>query len=124
MKSFLLARGRSFGFAWNGLVALLRTQWNARIHAVATAVVIIAGIVLDVSRTEWCLLVLAMGLVWAAECINTAIEALADTVSTAHHPGIGRAKDVAAGAVLVSAATAVVIGLMVLGPKLARILGL
>jgi len=104
--------------------ALVRTQRNAWIHAAATVGVVVAGSVLRVSRGEWCLLVLAMGLVWAAEGINTAVEALADAISTAPDARIGRAKDIAAGGVLLAAVAAVVVGSLVFGPRLVSNLGL
>lgn len=106
------------------MVELLRTQCNARIHAVATAAVVAAGILLDVSRIDWCLLALAAGLVWMAEAMNTAVESLADAVSTADHPMLGRAKNVAAGGVLIATIAAAAVGLLVLLPKIANILGL
>lgn len=121
---FLAGRVRSFACAGRGVWALVRTQRNAWIHAVATVGVVVAGAVLRVSREEWCLLVLAMGLVWAAEGINTAVEALADTISTAPDARIGRAKDIAAGGVLLAAVAAVVVGSLVFGPRIVSNLGL
>jgi len=71
---------------------------------------------------EWCLVILAIALVIACEAINTAIEFLTDRVSTEPHPLSGKAKDVAAGAVLISSAGAAVIGVMIFGPKLWRLM--
>ena len=77
-----------------------------------------AGVLLDVSRGDWCWLVLAISLVFAAECMNTALESLADAAAGDPHPLVGRAKDAAAGAVLCTAVGAALIGLLVLGHPL------
>lgn len=112
------ARARSFGHAFRGLAALLASQHNAWIHAAATVAVVAAGLWLDVSRTDWALLALAIAGVWVAEAANTALEWVCDATAPDHHPLIGRAKDAAAAAVLLAAAAAVVVGLLVLGPPL------
>jgi diacylglycerol kinase (ATP) len=114
---FFRARLRSLADAGRGVWLVLRTQGNAHIHLLATALVLAAGIFFRVSVVEWCLLVLAMGLVWAAECANTAIELLADRVTRQRDESIGRAKDVAAGAVLLASVAAAVTGLVVFGPR-------
>jgi diacylglycerol kinase (ATP) len=114
------ARAQSFRYAVRGIVALLRSQHNAWIHAGASVVVIALGIGLGLSRTEWCVIVLAIVLVWSAEAVNTAFEALCDVASPAHHPLVERAKDIAAGAVLIAAAGAALIGLLVFGPHVLR----
>jgi diacylglycerol kinase len=109
-------RLHSFRYALAGLRTLLLTQHNAWIHAAATALVVVAGLVLGLSPAEWCWLVLAMTLVWMAEALNTALEFLADAVTQEFHPLILQAKDVAAAAVLIAAIGALVIGLLVFGP--------
>jgi diacylglycerol kinase len=109
---------RAFGFAWRGLVGLVRTQVNARIHLAAAVVVIVAGLVCKLSWGEWAAVVAAIGLVWTAEALNTAIEAVVDLVSPEYHELAGRAKDLAAGGVLCAAVTAVVIGVLIFGPHL------
>jgi len=96
---------------------MLRSQHNAWIHAAATLAVCVAGLVLGLSASEWAWLVLAIVAVWTAEALNTALEFLTDVASPAFHPVAGRAKDVAAGAVLISAFGSTTIGLMILGPK-------
>ena len=93
----LAGRARSFSHAFRGMAVLLAGQHNAWLHALATLAVIGLAAWLRVSRGEWCLLVTAMGLVWMAEALNTAVEELADAVHPEQHPGVGRAKDVAAG---------------------------
>ena len=90
----------------------------ARIHLVATAGVIGAGFFFRIDSGEWIAVVLAIGMVIAAECFNSAIETLADAVHPERHPLVGRAKDIAAGGVLMAAIAAVVIGFIVFGPKL------
>lgn len=107
---------RSFGYAIRGVGLMLALQANARIHALATVVVVALGFVLGLERWEWCAVTGAIGLVWAAEGFNTALEALTDLVSPGAHPLAGRAKDIAAGAVLCAALAAAVIGLIVFLP--------
>jgi diacylglycerol kinase (ATP) len=110
------ARLRSFTYAFAGVATMLRSQHNARIHAAATVAVTAAGLCFGLRAGEWCWLVLAMMAVWSAEALNTAFEFLADAASPGYHPLVKHAKDVAAGAVLIAAAGAAIIGLLVLGP--------
>jgi diacylglycerol kinase (ATP) len=112
------SRWRSMTLAARGVVVVLRTQHNAWLHAVATTLVILAGLFAGLSRLEWCAIVLAMMAVWTAEALNTALEILVDLVSPSLHPLAGRAKDVAAGAVLISACGAVIVGVLVFAPHL------
>jgi diacylglycerol kinase (ATP) len=116
----LAARARSFVHAWHGLVHLLGTQHNAWIHLAASAGVVAAAVACDLSRWEWAWLILAIGLVLAAEAMNTAIEALADALFPEYNEGVGRAKDVAAAAVLILAFTAALLGALVFLPHLLR----
>ena len=109
-------RIRSFKFAFVGIWTMLKTQHNAWVHACATFGVVASGLFFGVSAAEWCWLVLAVMAVWTAEALNTAFEFLADVASPEFHPLVKNSKDVAAGAVLISAIGAVVIGLLVLGP--------
>lgn len=117
-KFSLRARIASFGYAFRGLGELVATQHNAWIHAVATVVVCALAVGLGISAGEWLAVVLAIASVWSAEAMNTAFEALCDVVSPDHHPLVRRAKDVAAGAVLVSATGAATVGLIVFAPRL------
>jgi len=112
------ARARSFRDAFRGLAVLLATQHNAWIHAVATLAVLAMGFWLGCTPLEWAVLALAIALVWLAEGLNTALEALGDAVSADLHPLVGRAKDVAAGAVLLAAIGAAVAGLLIFVPRL------
>ncbi|MDP6980655.1 MAG: diacylglycerol kinase family protein [Myxococcota bacterium] len=111
-------RVESFSYAFAGIAHMLRTQHNAWIHLVVSIAVVGVAVLLPLSRLEWCALVFAIGLVWIAEGFNTALESLADAVTEESHPLVGRAKDVAAGAVLIAAAVAAGVGLLVMGPHL------
>lgn len=111
----------SFRFAFAGLGWMLRTQRNARIHAAVSVAVLAIGTVLPLERADWCCLLLCIGFVWGAEAFNTALELLADAACPEYHPLIGRAKDVAAGAVLATALTAAAIGLLILLPPLVAV---
>ena len=114
-------RIRSFKFAFVGIRTMLKSQHNAWVHACATVAVVTTGLFLSVSAAEWCWLVLAIMAVWTAEALNTAFEFLADVASPEFHPLVKHSKDVAAGAVLISAIGSVIIGLLVFGP---HVLGL
>jgi diacylglycerol kinase (ATP) len=116
-------RIRSFSFALAGIALMLRSQHNAWIHAAASVAVCAAGLVLGIARLEWCWIVLALMAVWTAEALNTAFEFLADVASPEFHPLVQHAKDVAAGAVLLAALGAAIIGLLVLGPPLLAWIG-
>lgn len=111
-------RLKSFGHAWRGVLLMLNTQHNAWLHALATVLVVIAGGVCSLTRIEWCLVVLAVAIVWTAEALNTALEFLADASVPQFHPTVGRAKDAAAGGVLLCAVGAAVVGVVVFGPHL------
>lgn len=108
----------SVGYALRGLRTQFATQVNTRIHAVATVLVVALGFWCGLTRLEWCAIVAAIGLVWTAEGLNTALEFLTDLVSPEHHPLAEKAKDVAAGAVLAAAIAAAVIGALIFLPKL------
>lgn len=108
----------SFKYAFQGLAYLVRTQPNAQIHLIIASLVLLSGAWLELSRAEWGLLVLATVLVLGAEALNTALEALTDLVSPEYHPLAGRAKDLAAGGVLVCAIGAAIVGLIVFLPHI------
>ena len=112
--------GRSFAYAFAGIGYCLRTQRNFRIHILATGAVVVVGGLLGLSGIEWAILALTVTLVLAAEMINTVIEAAVDLASPGYHPLAKVAKDVAAGAVLVTALGAVVIGVCIFVPHLLR----
>jgi diacylglycerol kinase len=116
-KPFALsARIKSFEHAFAGLGILLREQHNARIHLLATALVIALASWLQVTRTEWALLLLTIALVWMAEALNSGLEYLCDAAVPEQHELIARAKDVAAAGVLICAVAAVIIAALIFLP--------
>ena len=112
---------RSFQFAARGIVDLFRFENNAKIHLLAAAVAIGAGSWLGLSVMEWAMIATQMGLVMATEAFNTALEKMADRVTTERDPLIKAAKDLASGAVLIVAFTALVVGLLIFVPKLLKV---
>jgi diacylglycerol kinase len=116
--SWLTQRVRSFGYAWSGLIWLIQTQSNAQVHLLATMCAIAVAIWLKITRIEWCAVLIVIGLVWAAEALNSALEILTDHLAPDEHPLVGRAKDVAAGGVLATAIVAAGVGAVVFGPRL------
>jgi diacylglycerol kinase (ATP) len=115
-------RIRSFRYAIAGIIRMVRCQHNAWIHLIATGVVIAAGFFFHLSQSEWCWIVLAASIVWTAEALNTAFEFLADAASPNFHPVVRNAKDVAAGAVLITAIASSVIGALIFWPHLMGLL--
>jgi diacylglycerol kinase (ATP) len=111
-------RAESFRHAFAGSWYALRTQRNTWIHGFFTVAVLVVGLWVKLQPSEWALLALAVGLVWTTEFLNTALEAIIDLASPEYHSLAKIGKDVSAGAVLVSAITAVVVGLLVLAPPL------
>lgn len=111
----------SLAHAFRGIGLGLRTQRNLRLHALATAVAGGLGLWLDLVAWEWCAVCLACGAVWAAELLNTAIEALANRITQDHDDFIRDVKDLAAGAVLVLCIASATLGLILFLPKLARL---
>ena len=112
----LQKRIESFGYAFKGIATLFTSQPNARIHATVLGLVILAGFYFQIERSEWLTIVLISALVLSAEAMNTAIEFVVDLVSPDYHPLAGKAKDVAAAAVLLAAFGAVIIGLIIFLP--------
>jgi diacylglycerol kinase (ATP) len=122
-KPFTLSgRILSFKYAGRGVWLTIKSQHNAWVHALATIVVIVAGFALSISRIEWCVIVLACAAVWTAEALNTALELLADAKTKEIHPVIGQAKDVAAGAVLITALGAVIVGVIIFAPHVSTLI--
>jgi diacylglycerol kinase len=113
----LKKRAASFRYAFQGLVDLFKTQPNARIHAASTLLVICAGVYFHLSHLEWAAILGCIALVISLEAVNTAIEYLTDLISPDQHPLAGKAKDVAAAAVLLAAFGAVLVGLIIFLPK-------
>ncbi len=108
----------SFKYAFEGIWYVLRSQRNAKIHLGVTLAVILLGLFLRLSALHWAVLLVTIGMVFAAEMFNTVIESLIDLVSPNYHPLAKIAKDAAAGAVFILAMMSVLVGLLVLGPPL------
>jgi diacylglycerol kinase (ATP) len=109
-------RIRSIKCAIAGIRVMIASQHNAWIHAAATVLVVAVSWSFGLTRAEWCWIILAVISVWTAEALNTAFEFLTDVASPEFHPVAAQAKDVAAGAVLITALGSVLIGLLILGP--------
>lgn len=108
----------SFGYALKGMYFVLKEQQNMRIHAVAVLVVTVVGLFLGLTAVEWSLIALSIGGVMAAEMMNTAIEGLVDFVSPQFDERAGKIKDIAAGAVLLTAIVAAVVAVYIFGNKI------
>ncbi|MCW3462755.1 diacylglycerol kinase family protein [Chitinophaga nivalis] len=117
-NSYISKRIASFGYAFNGIIAFLRSEPHARIHALATIVVVAAGCWYHIATSEWIWLILCIALVWVTEMLNTVVEKIMDHLSPQQHPKVKWIKDVAAGAVLVAAIAALVIGILIFYPYL------
>jgi len=118
MIEFIQSRLRSFKHAFSGWWVVIRTQKNAWIHALATICVVILAAWLGLGVRDWSVLLLTIAMVWTAEFLNTALEAVVDLASPQQHPLARVGKDVGAAAVLITALSAVVIGCLILGPPL------
>jgi diacylglycerol kinase len=111
-------RLKSFVYAGNGIKILLRNEHNARIHLFAIIIVIALGFLYNISSIEWIAVLLSIALVFSMEMINSAIENICNFISPEKHESIKIIKDLAAGAVLVSAIIAMIIGLIIFVPKI------
>ena len=118
MIDFFKTRARSFQYAFGGWWYVIRTQRNAWIHAIVSIAVIGVSLWLDLNRYDWALIIIAIAMVWTAEFINTALEAIVDLASPEQHDLAKISKDVGASAVLIAAGSAAIIGLIILGPAL------
>lgn len=108
------SRAKSFSYAFNGLLQLLKLELNAKLHAIATIIAITAGIIRHINLTQWIAIIFAIGLVWITEALNTCIEKLCDySCENKFHPAIKLIKDIAAGAVLIAALTSIAVGAIV-----------
>lgn len=118
MKEFIRSRLRSFGYAFEGWGHVLRNEPNSWIHAFVSVAVIVVAVWLQLPVRDWAVLLLTIAIVWVAEFFNTAIENVVDLVSPEEHPLAKVSKDISAAGVLLAAITAVLIGLLILGPPL------
>ena len=114
---------KSFGYAFDGIFTCIRNERNMKIHCTAAVLVVIAGLILGLSVTEWCICLGLFGLVMALELVNTAVESVVDLVTEERKPLAKAAKDTAAGAVLIAAIMAAVIGLIIFVPRGLAFLG-
>lgn len=105
---------RSFGFAFNGIKYAVRNENNFLYHLLATVIIVIIGITLQFTRIEWFIIIFLIGMVYTAEMFNSAIEKLVDLTMPRYHYKAGIIKDVAAGAVLIAAITALIIGIIII----------
>ena len=115
-------RVRSVRHALAGVRRMMRCQHNAWVHAVSTVIVLATAFLLRITAGDWCWIILAISIVWTAEALNTAFEFLADAASPEFHPLVRDAKDVAAGAVLLTAIAAAIIGIIIFWPYLTRLI--
>jgi diacylglycerol kinase len=116
--SIIQKTAKSFRYALQGITLLFATQSNARIHLFAALAVVSMGLYLGLERMEWVAIVICTVLVISLEAVNTAIESLTDLVSPDQHPLAGQAKDLAAGAVLIAALGAALVGCIIFLPKI------
>lgn len=114
--NWLKRRVASFRYAFKGLALFLSTESHAQLHVLAATLVLLAAYVTGLERWEWVAIILAIALVIMAEAMNTALEALANAVHPDHHPLIGKAKDIAASSVLITAFGAAIIGVIIFMP--------
>ena len=110
-------RIRSFVYAGRGIRLVFSSEANMKIHIVVATLVVICGFIFNINTTEWIACLLCIGLVFGAEMINTAIENVVDLASPDHHELAGKAKDIAAGAVLICAIVSIIIGILIFLPK-------
>lgn len=115
---------KSFGYAFQGIFNTIRTERNIKIHCAAAILVTIFGIWLQISKTEWMICFILFGLILALELVNTAVEATVDLFTEERKPLAKKAKDAAAGAVLIAVIFAAVIGILIFIPKLLEVAGL
>jgi len=121
-KFSITERVRSFGYAINGIKYTLLTQHNFFIHITLTAIAIILGFLLDISKNEWVAIIIVIGLVLSAEVLNTAIEEIVNLISPQKNKKAGIIKDLAAGAVLLLAIASLLTGLIIFLPKIIALL--
>jgi diacylglycerol kinase len=117
-KSWLNKRIASFGFAFTGIWELIKSESNARIHLTATIFALFLGYWLEISKSEWCIILIVIALVWAAEAFNTVVEKLVDHLFENYHETARISKDISAGAVLICSIAALICGLIIFLPKL------
>ena len=118
MRTFFRTRLQAFRYAFDGWLYVIRTQRNAWIHAVFSLLAVSLGIWLDISRADWVAIIIVITLVWLAEFLNTALEAVVDLASPGKNNLAKVGKDVGAAAVLIAAGASIVVGVLIFGPPL------
>jgi len=118
MNRFLKTRAQAFRYAFAGWWFVIRTQRNAWIHAVVSVIVVVVGFWLRLPPRDWAVIAISITMVWMAEFLNTALEAVVDLASPQRHFLARVGKDVGAAAVLIAAISAVVVGFLIMGPPL------
>lgn len=108
---------KSFGFAFEGIFAVVKKERNMQIHCCMMVLVILAGLFFQISAVEWCICFVLFGLIMSLELVNTAVESVVDLVTEERRPLAKLAKDAAAGAVLIASIMAAVAGLIIFLPK-------
>ncbi|WP_299523784.1 diacylglycerol kinase family protein [Winogradskyella sp.] len=117
-EPFIVNRLKSVGFAFKGMLILIRTESSIKTQVLIAIAVTIAGFYFEISSTEWMVQIAMIGLVMSIEGVNTAVEYIADFIHPDHHPKIGLIKDISAGAVFIAAVVAVIVGCIIYFPKL------
>lgn len=113
---------KSFGYAFEGIFTCIKKERNMKIHCCAAVLVVVCGLLLGINATEWCICLILFGLVMALELVNTAVEAVVDLVTEERKPLAKIAKDTAAGAVLIAAIMAAIVGCILFLPKIIAII--
>lgn len=116
-EPFVINRLKSVGYAFKGMLLLLKTEASIKIQFCIAVIMTIGGFYYNISSTEWIMQCFAIGLVMSIEGVNTAIEAIADFIHPEHHEKIGFIKDIAAGAVFIASIASSIIGLIIYIPK-------
>lgn len=117
-ESFLANRLKSVGYAFKGLVYLLKTEASIKIQVFCAIAITLAGFYFDISKTEWLIQILCIGLVMSLEGMNTAIESIADFIHPERHEAIGKIKDIAAGGVFIAAICSAIVASVIYIPKI------
>jgi diacylglycerol kinase (ATP) len=118
LYKFTKGRIRACGYAFTGAVTLLKSEPSIQVQALIAIIMTVAGFYFDISRLEWIAQTFAIGLIMSAEGLNTTCEAIADFIHPEYHDRIGHIKDIAAGAVFITAITAIIVGGIIYGPKI------
>lgn len=116
------ARSDSFKHAFRGMWSMLKSEHNARIHLLASILALLAAIIFKINLVEWSLLIIVIGLVFAAELVNTGIETMADIVKPEYDENIKKVKDYTAAAVLITALVAIICGGIIFIPKILKLI--